>query len=386
MLLRSDEIQALNARYASLPEGPVDLLDAKIASPSQLETQIRAAFALFEARRRDGSVVLSDAELAAAQNRARGGEPLDELHALHEDATLWCIPTTTPILAPGGSPAYDKNRCTEIHAGEVVRVLGRYGDGWLLARVSYALGWLASPRALGPRIDPAEAKRYLEATPRAVVLRDRPQGDASLRLGISYPLVETRPDHALLPGPRGTRERALDATLARGPLPLTRRHLLSIALAHLGDPYGLGGYEGGLDCSRFLRDLFQVFAVSLPRNSASQVQAGSRTIDLAGLDAKARIEALHDANRCGVVLAQMPGHIMLILGESGERGDGAGTYVISALGDLREACPSGGDAILPINRVVVSTLGAGAGSSKGAMLTRITRLAVIGRCADSVSP
>ena len=38
--------------------------------------------------------------------------------------------------------------------------------------------------------------------------------------------------------------------------PLTRRALFTEAFAALDKPYGLGGTEGGLDCSGLLLDLF----------------------------------------------------------------------------------------------------------------------------------
>jgi hypothetical protein len=241
---------------------------------------------------------------------------------------------------------------------------------------------MAGAAALGPRLGEAEARSYRDGGSRAVVTRDRIEaGGALLRLGTSLPVV---------PGPVGAmariaveggfREVPIGGPVVPGPLPLTRRAVLSLAFDHLGDRYGWGGYEGGLDCSRFLHDLLGVFGLSLPRNSSVQALAGTRVIELAGMDEAARAAALREANACGIVLAQMPGHIMLYLGEDGDVASGAAFHVISALGDLRHACPGGGETLLHVDRVEVSTLGAGAGTSKGPMLMRLARLAVIGAC------
>lgn len=383
VLLDAAAIRALNARYAALPDGPADPLDARAASPAAVKDQVAAAFAHFETGRREGKVVITDATLAEARERAARLAAADELRLARTEVALWCIPTLTPVLAPGGSVAYDRNRCSEVHAGEVVRVLGRATDGWALVHAGYAVGWMSGEAALGPKLDEAAARGYRDGGARAVVTRDHLDagGGALLRLGTSFPLL-SRPsgDVVRIPDQGGFREVPFSHPLARAPMPLTRRAVLSMAFAHLGDRYGWGGYEGGLDCSRFLHDLLGVFGLSLPRNSWVQAQAGTRVIELAGLDAAARAAALREANACGLVLAQMPGHIMLYVGEDGDVTAGAGFYVISALGDLRHACPGGGETLLHVDKVEVSTLGAGAGTSKGPMLMRLARLAVIGSC------
>jgi hypothetical protein len=383
VLLDAGAIRALNARYAALADGPVDPLEPRVASAAAVKEQIAAAFAHVESSRRDGKIVIDDASLAEARARSDRLSPTDELRVLRAEAALWCIPTLTPVLAPGGSVAYDRNRCSEAHAGELVRVLGRTGDGWALVHAGYAVGWMAGEAALGARLGEAEARRHRDGGLRAVVTRDRTDagGAPVLRLGTSFPL-ESRASGPVvrIPAEDGLREVPLGGRLERGPLPLTRRAVLSLAFEHLGDPYGWGGYEGGLDCSRFLHDLLAVFGLSLPRNSSVQALAGTRVIELSGLPAAARAAALREANACGIVLAQMPGHIMLYLGEDGDVSSGAGFHVISALGDLRHACPGGGETLLHVDRVEVSTLGAGEGTSKGPMLMRLARLSVIGAC------
>ncbi len=387
VLLDETEIARLNAGYRALEDGPRELTDDGVATREEVRRQIRSAFELIEAKVDKAELSLSRAQLGEADERSTRVIPADEYRPAGDELTLWCIPTLAPILKkPGGTIEFDRNRCSEVHFGEVVRVLGRTPDGWTLVRASYAIGWLASAAALGPTLTKEEVFAYRDGRPRVVVTRDHAgPGNGMLRLGTSFPASSDHTamfwrDGAWMSVPAGD-------GLEVGPLPFTRRNALRIALAHLGATYGWGGYRGGLDCSRFVQGVLAPFGIALPRNSITQASYGSEVADVKRLANAKKLQRLRESSRCGLAVLQMPGHIMLYLGEQAEDGSGAGSFAVSSVGEVTLPCAScevGGvgspDVVLPINRVEVTSLATGQGTARGSWLERIERIVTIGAC------
>jgi len=220
---------------------------------------------------------------------------------------------------------FDRNRCSTMREGEIVQRLARWPNGMYLARTSYALGWVPD-RALSPPLDPGELESRLQA-----------------------------PE----------------------PPPFTRRALLTEAFAMLGKPYGWGGKDGGYDCSRFLLELFGRFGIHLPRHSARQSIAGTFHVDVSAVeDLNEKRLLLEAAARRGIVLLHFPGHIMLYLGTT-ERG---APMAIHAFSEFLTPCEgSEEETINRIDRVAVSDLSLGAGTSRRDFLSRITRITVLGK-------
>ncbi|MGB8329020.1 MAG: NlpC/P60 family protein, partial [Polyangiales bacterium] len=243
-------------------------------------------------------------------------ETLEPLRCGPYDGGLYTVPVDL---------GFDRNRCSTMREGEVVQRLARWPNGMYLARTSYALGWVPGG-ALSPPLD-----------------RDA---------------VE-----ALL---RGTK-----------PLPFTRRALLTEAFTLLGQPYGWAGKDGGYDCSRFVLDLFARFGIEMPRHSARQSLAGTFTVDVSAVeDANEKRLLLEAAAHRGVVLLHFPGHIMLYLGET----EGGVPMAIHAFSEFLTPCEGSDDeTINRIDRVAVSDLSLGAGSSRRDFLSRITRITVLGK-------
>ena len=76
----------------------------------------------------------------------------------------------------------------------------------------------------------------------------------------------------------------------------------------------------------------------------------------------------------GIVLLHFPGHIMLYLGR-----DEHGTpMVIHAFSEYLEACEPEGETLRRVDRVAVSDLTLGAGTSRRSFLERITKVIVLG--------
>ena len=220
---------------------------------------------------------------------------------------------------------FDRNRCSTAREGELVQLLTRWPNGMFLARTSYTMGWVTE-ESLSHALDPAKARAAAQSNE-----------------------VE----------------------------PLTRRALLTAAFSMRGEPYGWGGKDGGYDCSRFLLDLFERFGIELPRHSARQALAGTFSVDVSNVEDLNEKQLLLDAAaRRGAVLMHFPGHIMLYLGTT----DDGVPMAIHAFSEFLSSCEGTQlETVNRLDRVAVSDLSLGAGTSRRDFLSRTTRLTVLGR-------
>ncbi len=388
--------------------GRADLLGTP--DPEGLRAQLERRFAFLAARFKSGKYVNADGSQLPAEEieqtlklpRIATLDP--ELRVALTEVSVRCSPRADGYYTPSLDLAFDRNLCTTARAQEVVQVLARWSEGQLLARTSYALGWVDADAPLSPRLDPETARAFLYGP------YERAGRDASLQTqtGLQEVARATRlpraPDEGR-PPPDNISGRApvpvSDVLVATGegvlrgtPLepsdfvsttrPLTRRALLTEAFSYLGDPYGWGGYKGGRDCSRFLLDVFASFGILLPRNSAEQAVAGAVTIEVPAEASEAeRLRILDAANRRGVVLAHFPGHIMLYLGRD-HRGvpmalHSFAEYLVPCEGRTAETPEGELETLTIVGEVTVSDLELGRGSSRTAFIERIDRLAVFGR-------
>lgn len=83
-----------------------------------------------------------------------------------------------------------------------------------------------------------------------------------------------------------------------------------------GSPYGWGNYNFYNDCSAEIRSLIMSFGIFLPRNSAAQIQAATRIVDLSQENTRARLRYLTEHGRPFTTLVYIPGHIMLYIGNT----------------------------------------------------------------------
>lgn len=378
VLLSPAAIEALNATNATRPAAAQDVIDGAVAEPARVQREIDERHAWIAERLGDGRYVEerrgSFREVATRVERA---EPADELRVLLQDADLRCLPMAEGLFTPPADPAFDRNQCSGLHAGELLRVLKRTPTkDWLYVHAGHSVGWLTGPRLSAP-LPRAEARRFRDQAPRAVVIGPRlklPTGQA-LRMGASLPLVGPGGE-ALVPTTDGLRPMRLpaDAALREGYLPLTRRHVFRLALSLLDHPYGWGEQAGGQDCSRLLLDVFATFGLRLGRHSSEQAKSGSRNQDLSELDEAAKLAAMRRGARQGVVVLYMPGHIMLYLGEHGGR-----PYAVSAISEYLRPCPEPKrHTVVRLDRVVVTDLELGRGTERTSFLERLTAMAVFG--------
>jgi len=310
------------------PIGQTDLLAAvdREALQTQLDERLdymRRKLEADELFDSNGKTIGGD--LLASFRAPASIDVMDEWRVVEKLEPLRCGPYDGGLYTAPIDQDFDRNRCSTMREGELVQLLARWTNGMFLARTPYALGWVRSD-ALSSAIDRDE----VEARRQAVELR-----------------------------------------------PFTRRELLTKAFSVLNEPYGWGGKGGGYDCSRFLLDVFAPFGIDLPRHSARQAMAGTFSVDVSGVgDLNEKRLLLEAAARRGIVLLHFPGHIMLYLGTSEE----GAPMAIHAFSEYLTPCVGLDlETVNRVDRVAVSDLSLGAGSSRRDFLSRITRITVLGK-------
>lgn len=304
----------------------------------------------------------------------------DEVRLVQQSTSLRCLPTEQGVYEKPVQLAFDLIQCAQLRFGEEVRVLAKGSRYWYVWS-SYADGWV-KPEALTPPLSPLHIQAYMHPERFVVVQADRialwnhnGQLWGEARLSSRFPLLseeETRLE-VLVPSSAGLISAWIrrSADISIGFPEITRERLLKLAFRLLYTPYGWGGLGKHRDCSQLMMDLFSAFGLLLPRNSLHQSLAGLRQVDVDQLDDVAKAAAIEAADQEGLVLLYMPGHIMLYLGR-----DGNHLYAYHQLSGYLVPCPNGGETMRRVNRVSVTALDLGQGSSRRSFLQRITRLII----------
>lgn len=312
--------------------------------------------------------VFADAELRVSP----------ELRIALEEVSLRCGPRAAGLYKVPVDLDFDRNNCSTVRPQEPVQVLMRWPNGMALARTRYALGWLPADAPLSPPIAPEAQRAVLRGAPMQLAagapLTSGDGAQLQLEHATLVPQDPEDPARVLFADAAGL-HRAPSAGLRPATRPLTRRAFLEEAFSHLDRPYGWGGHAGGLDCSRFVMDVLATFGLELPRHSGRQAHSGTFTLPLEGVtEDEERLRLLDAAARRGIVLLHFPGHIMVYLG----RDDGGRPYAIHAFSEYVEPCEGDDETLRRVDRVAVSDLSLGAGSSRGSFLERITQVVVLG--------
>jgi hypothetical protein len=309
------------------PIGQVDLLAPvdRDALRAQVEERL-----VYLRKRLDAGELADDEgrpvgpEVAMSFEAPASIDAVEEWRVVEKLEALRCGPHDGGLYTMPVDEDFDRNRCSTMREGEIVQLLARWPNGMYLARTSYAIGWVQTD---------------------------------GLSAAVGSDVVEATRAHRELQS-------------------FTRRALLTEAFGMLGEPYGWGGKGGGYDCSRFLLEVFARFGIDLPRHSARQAVAGTFSIDVSAVeDLNEKRLLLDAAARRGAVLLQFPGHIMLYLGRTE---DGV-PMAIHAFSEFLTPCDGTElETINRVDRIAVSDLTLGAGSSRTDFLSRITRITVFG--------
>ncbi len=382
VLMDDAEIAAYNLRVGRRPgRDSFSQRDLRVPmDPLVLQGELRERLNVLRPDLANGKLLtaanqpIGEAELAVFSEPAPELAP--RLHVLLEPGTMRCGPYGGALYRPDGVTAYDKNACGPLRSQEVVELLGKWSNGMWLARTRFTIGWLAGDAKLSPVV-PSNLRGTMLQAPRLQArepLQLSASGGATLDLP-KYTLVPKRSNGSIVVASADRfRELPRPAALTDTVRPLTRRALLESAFRYLDTAYGLGGAEGGLDCSGFLMDLFESFDIALPRHSSWQAEAGSYAVDVLDANEAEKLRRLELASESGIVFLYFPGHIMLYLGKNAE-----GTpMAIHALGEYAQPCGDGRETIVDVQRTVVSDLELGRNSTRRSLLERMTRFVVFG--------
>jgi hypothetical protein len=301
---------------------------------------------------------------------------------------LW--PTQIPVMSTPGDNEFDQGVVSTLDMGEPVALLHVSRDGlWSYVQSTSFGCWVPSEDvAFGDR---EKLKELTDTSMPVVAIGSRvsvyptPDGGAaigSITLGSYLParsagnnfcevLFPCRGPNGELASKKGYVRNGSDVSL--GFLPYTMRNVYQQCFKLYGLRYGWGGMFGDRDCSSTIMEVFRCFNIRLPRNSARQANASTRVVKFDGLDRAARFQALQTVPG-GITLLQMPGHIMIYLGEADEK-----PYAIHNFWAWREPKPGKIDVAHRAARVEVTDLLLGEGSQRGAFIDRLTNAAVIGR-------
>ena len=386
----------IGAHDAAVGHGRTDLPFARTAlreppDAALLARELTERLAFMRERVEDGRYVDAAGARLSDARRARYAEPATmpgrdvpperALRVAVERIPLRCGPEREPVYSAPPDLAFDRNACSTIERQEAVQVLAPWPDGLLLVRTRYALGWIAADAPLSPVLDDDAQNAWIDAP------RLRPLHDASLASGDGASIA-IDPDVLLASdGPDAlfaTRDGVHRATPPAGAVettarPLTRRAFLTEAFRHLGEPYGWGGMNGGLDCSELVMDVLATFGLDMPRHSARQAESGTFSIPVpAELPETERMALLDSAARRGVVLLHFPGHVMIYLGRSRE----GVPMILHAFAEYLEPCANAdgarGDLLRRVSRVSISDLELGRDTARRAFIQRVDRIVVIG--------
>ncbi len=405
VLLDAGDIRRLNASYAVPREAFYPQHDLMTPVNPEVVARKAAGRIAFVRKKVDaGEYVGGDGKPAALPDWGPlpVAEVAPELRVALAPVELHCVPAETDLHVPSPTnhevdPRIDHNACSTLHEQEPLQVLAHWPGDMMMVQSRYGFGWARADARLSPPVPAAQAAAFVHGPFASVTggaLELSAHADAgvatSVPEGARLPIVEAGRKHHRHHDGAALRLRyatadgfaTAEATADRARAvarPFTRRAVLTEAFRFLGAPYGFGGAGAGIDCSRFLLDVFESFGIEVPRHSGWQSKAGSFSIDFTGVPEEDRLLLLDEAQKRGVVLLQLPGHIMLYLG----RNDAGQPMAIHALGEYQKRCeqpdPVNSETTMQVNQLQVSTLGLGRGTSKTALIDRITRVTVFGK-------
>jgi hypothetical protein len=389
-IVDSDSLRDLDASMAVARDQyrpPRDLL-API-DPDDLARKVEDRLQWARDKLAAGEFLVADGSAVPAADRAVLDQPIGtvavepELRVAIGKVPIRCVPVRAGFYLGEIDTRLDRNSCSTAAEQEVVQIIQSWPNGMKLAATSYSFGWIAADARLSPPL-PSELRERFVRGPRyrvsgpGLTVRGNDGTEVTIAPGRLVPATaDGRSAYAATSSGFVVVSPEQTEYLRPTRRDLTRRAVLEEAWQFVGQPYGLGGSEGGLDCSRFILDLFARFAVHLPRHSSWQARAGSFWIDVRGIAETERLLLLDAAERKGIVLLHFPGHIMLYLGR-----DHRGTaMVLHAFREYLE--PWAKDAtcterLVKVPNVTVSTLELGRGTTRTSFLERITHITVIG--------
>ena len=324
------------------------------------------------------------------------------LHVALSELQVHCGPYPKALKRLDADHSINRNACTRIKPQAPLEILAHSPQGMKLVRSRLALGWLTEDAQISPALTQAQKEDYLGQSFVYEPLPTNPESEAFKQAlaqqdvtlsplgGTRFPLVNStliQPDEPEPPPqvwiahqkgitPLAMSETKLNLSSPGDLLKFNRQNVLRVLFGMLDQNYGLGGAEGGVDCSRMVVNAFEPFGLNPPRYSGHQAHMGSFGVEVSQIsNEREKLNLLNAAFQQGITLLYLPGHIMVYLGMDQEGVPRA----FHAFADYQQLCESGtGESKVRVNKVGVTDLDRGKGSSKGSYLSRITRLVVLG--------
>ncbi|MCE3268219.1 MAG: NlpC-P60 family protein [Burkholderiales bacterium] len=243
------------------------------------------------------------------------------------------LPTNDPLfysheIAGQGYP-FDNLQETALFIGMPLYIIKQtYDKAWTLVITSDVIGWVETAGIA--RVDNKFIKNWQKSVNKGLVAsikQDSLIGKNGQFRGIAYngncfPLIKNNLDNYLVLVPAVDINGYAHSILAKlpktsaviMPLALTPHNMAIIMQNQIGKPYGWGNMFFDYDCSAETKALFMPFGIYLPRNSQYQFKSGTKVVQLDQFTAKAREEYLIAKGHKFLTLIQVPGHILLYIG------------------------------------------------------------------------
>jgi len=306
-----------------------------------------------------------------------------------KESNIRALPTNEPAMEEACDFEFDQFQFSKINPGELVAVIHHSMDGqWSFIASYFTVGWVENQNiALAKNKE--TALDFIEGTPFLIYTGDSgclyydktlTRSAIKIRMGARFPLAEEEGECLCVFMPVRDADGyfsltkgylAKDSAVHIGYLPFTQRNVAELAFRLKGNHYGWGGMFDGRDCSRLIFDIFKSLGIMLPRNSHSQSQVGSSSIDLTLLPESDKERLVMEKGVPFATFLNLPGHIMLYIGKDQNR-----AYVIQSLWAYRESILFK-DRLRKVARVVVSDLSLGEGSKKGSLLKRLSSMTIL---------
>lgn len=387
---QNEHVQALKDSEDAWPIGRVDPsslhLDYAAIEKKLSKRMARFSNMMTKALLVDVQGRMPDAGLLLEMNRQIASmRPADELRVCYAHTPLRCLPTRQGVYEKQWQPMFDLLQCSELHLGDVVRVLAKT-DAFAYVWSAFADGWVDISK-LTPPLSRDDSDTFVHPKQFIVVTADRvplwsiaaPNRDVSgdtmlqARMGSTFPLLQTAENRLsiLIPTAQGLAQgyTRSGSGVSVGYSMLTRETWIRRLFTLLYSPYGWGGMGDYRDCSQLIMDVFNSFGLQIPRNSAHQSLSGTARFDVGHLTPFQKQRLIEEKSAEGILLLYLPGHIMLYLGK--DRGH---LFAFHQFSGYLSPCAQGGETMLRVNRTAITALDLGAGCSRRSFLERIQRL------------
>lgn len=235
-----------------------------------------------------------------------------------------------PRLAGQGYP-FDNLQISSIRPGTPVYVLTASRDKtWRYVLSPTVTGWVHSEDVA--RVDQAFVSRWMSLAEKQlgaiiknpVTVQENGLFYFTARPGTLLPFRNLQAGFFQVAAPAAGRDGRAEIRwiklstdeFAAMPWKMTPANVAILMKSMSGRPYGWGNYNFYNDCSAEIRSLLMPFGLFLPRNSAAQIQAATRVVDLSKENVSARISYLKEHGKPFTTLVYIQGHIMLYIGNA----------------------------------------------------------------------